>query len=78
MRALGALPVLLAPMLAWAGMGEDAEYAAGRILLEEKVLNVYLAGSDEGRLTILFGNQVPTGRSRPCSHASTKNPRSRE
>ena len=58
MNSLAALPVLLAPLLAWAGMAEDAERAAERVLLEEKVLNVYFAGSDEGRLTILFGNQV--------------------
>ncbi len=58
MNSLAALPVLLAPLLAWAGMAEDAERAAERVLLEEKVLNVYLAGSDEGRLTILFGKQV--------------------
>ena len=64
MNALGALPVLFAPLCvcaplwAWAGMAEDAERAAERILLEEKVLNVYFVGSEQGRLTILFGKQI--------------------
>jgi len=51
--------LLLVPALAWADRAEQAEYAAEQILVEENVLFVYFTANDEGRLTILFGRQVP-------------------
>jgi hypothetical protein len=51
--------LLLLPALAWADLAKDAEYVAEQILVEENVLTVYLTANDEGRLTLLFGRQVP-------------------
>lgn len=53
-----AASLLLAPALAWADPAADAERAAERVLVEEKVLNVHFTASDTGRLTLLFGRQV--------------------
>jgi len=58
MKALLAL-LLLVPALVWADMAKQAEYAAEQILVEENVLFVYFTANDDGRLTILFGRQVP-------------------
>ena len=57
MKTLFAL-ALLAPSMGWANAAADAERAAERVLVEEKVLNVYLTANDQGRLTLLFGSQV--------------------
>jgi hypothetical protein len=51
--------LLLIPALAWADLAKHAEYAAEQVLIEENVLTVYFTANDEGRLTILFGSQVP-------------------
>jgi hypothetical protein len=51
--------LLLVPALAWADAAKRAEYAAEQILVEENVLFVYFTANDEGRLTLLFGRQVP-------------------
>ena len=58
MNRLVALPFLLAPFLAWASVGDDAERAAVGILIEENVLNVYVASNDTGRITLVFGQQI--------------------
>jgi hypothetical protein len=51
--------LMLFPALAWADMAKHAEYVAEQVLVEENVLFVYFTANDEGRLTILFGRQVP-------------------
>ena len=53
--------LLLLPALAWAGPGEDAEFAANRILLEEEMLNAQVSSNAKGRITLLFGRSVGPG-----------------
>ena len=52
--------LLLAPSLAWANAAENAEFAAGRVLLEEEVLNAHYTSNSSGRVTVLFGRGVGT------------------
>ncbi len=51
--------LLLLPALAWADLARHAEYVAEQVLVEENVLTVYFTANEEGRLTLLFGRQVP-------------------
>ncbi|MEW5967747.1 MAG: hypothetical protein AB1418_05135 [Pseudomonadota bacterium] len=60
MKRFAAL-LLLVPLLAWAGPGEDAEFAANRILLEEEMLNAQVVSNSKGRITLLFGRSVGPG-----------------
>lgn len=53
--------LLLVPVLAWADPGEDAEFAANRILLEEETLNAQVVTNSQGRITLLFGRSVGPG-----------------
>ena len=50
---------------AHAGPLEEAEYTLTKILYEEDVVNVYYSVTDSGRVTILFGAQVPDWKIKP-------------